>query len=92
MLIVLCNGFLEFCIYIFGPFKQIQASDFSDVGDWPTLGEAASLPVVRPKEEGGTGAATLVAASGTGLKSRAWAEEVGHFKDRSLVHGNSSVI
>ncbi len=88
MLIVLCNGFFKIFFIL---FKQIQASDFSDVGDWPTLGEAASLPVVRPKEEV-AGAATLVAALGTGLKSRAWADEVGHFKDKSLTVGNTSVI
>lgn len=29
-------------------FLWEQASDFSDVGDWPTLGEAA---MTRPKEE-----------------------------------------
>ena len=52
------------------------------------MGEAASLPVVRPKEEV-AGAATLVAALGTGLKSRAWADEVGHFKDKSLTVGNT---
>lgn len=55
------------------------------------MGEAASLPVVRPKEEV-AGAATLVAALGTGLKSRAWADEVGHFKNESLAARNSSVI
>jgi len=44
-----------------------KASDFSNVGDWPTLGEAASaVTVIRSKEEVAT----------DNLKSRPWADEI----------------
>ena len=48
-----------------------QASDFSDVGDWPTLGEAAvAAAVVRPKEEVPTVTVSVIS------KDRTWADEV----------------
>merc|ERR1711911_283758 len=44
-----------------------KASDFSNVGDWPTLGEAASaVTVTRPKEEVAT----------DNIKNRPWADEI----------------
>ena len=57
--------------FLFKMLFFFQASDFSDVGDWPTLGEAAmAVTVVRPKEE-------IVAATGSSnMKSRLWADEV----------------
>ncbi|KAK4019727.1 hypothetical protein OUZ56_001736 [Daphnia magna] len=50
---------------------NVKASDFSDVGDWPTLGEAAvAAAVVRPKEEIPTVTVSVV------NKPRTWADEV----------------
>lgn len=44
-----------------------KASDFSNVGDWPTLGEAASaVTVIRSKEEVAT----------DNIKNRPWADEI----------------
>ena len=55
------------CFFLFN-----QASDFSDVGDWPTLGEAAhATTLVRPKDD------VSISAPVTGVnKSRTWADEV----------------
>ena len=64
--------FLMTCF--FSDFKnddRDQASDFSDVGDWPTLGEAAvAAAVVRPKEEVPTVTVSVI------NKARTWADEV----------------
>ncbi|EFX64864.1 hypothetical protein DAPPUDRAFT_304229 [Daphnia pulex] len=52
---------------------NVKASDFSDVGDWPTLGEAAvAAAVVRPKEE----VPTVVTVSVISKTRTTWADEV----------------